>query len=98
MRTAEARRPSAPADTRERPAVVTEEAVRSYLADLSARGRSDATVQMYAARLRTFRGDLPPDGTVTRDTLPAWRDSLLARGYSPGTVNTHLSAASWWAG
>ena len=94
MRTAEARRPSSPADTRERPAVVTEEAVRSYLADLSARGRSDATVQMYAARLRTFRGDLPPDGTVTRDTLPAWRDSLLARGYSPGTVNTHLSAAN----
>ena len=94
MRTAEARRPSAPANTRERPAVVTEEAVRSYLADLSARGRSDATVQMYAARLRTFRGDLPPDGIVTRDTLPAWRDSLLARGYSPGTVNTHLSAAN----
>ena len=76
------------------PACNTPEAVRAYLADLTARGRSADTVQTYTARLRAFYRFLPPEKTVTRETLPTWRDSLLERGYSHGTVNTHLSAAN----
>ena len=76
------------------PAVVTEKAVRTYLADLTDRGRSADTVRMYASRLRTLWEDLPPDKQVRRETLADWQDTLLDRGYSPGTVNTHLSAAN----
>ena len=76
------------------PAVVTEKAVRTYLADLTAKGRSADTVRMYASRLRTLWEDLPPDKQVRRETLADWQDTLLDRGYSPGTVNTHLSAAN----
>ena len=79
---------------RDQPARVTPESVRTYLADLTAKGRSADTVRMYAARLRTLWEDLPPDKQVRRETLADWQDTLLDRGYSPGTVNTHLSAAN----
>ena len=65
------------------PAVVTEKAVRTYLADLTAKGRSADTVRMYASRLRTLWEDLPPDKQVRRETLADWQDTLLDRGYSP---------------
>ena len=76
------------------PACITLESVRSYLADLAARGRRAGTVRAYAAWLRAFYDCLPPEKAVTWETLPAWRESLLEGGYSPGTVNTHLSAAN----
>ena len=79
---------------RDQPARVTPESVRTYLADLTDRGRSADTVRMYASRLRTLWEDLPPDKQVRRETLADWQDTLLDRGYSPGTVNTHLSAAN----
>ena len=78
----------------DQPAWITPESVRTYLADLASRGRSADTVQTYTARLRAFYQFLPPEKAVTRETLPAWREALLKRGYSPGTVNTHLSAAN----
>lgn len=89
---AERRRPATPVPPK--PAAITEAVIRAFLADLTARGRSKATVRMYAARLRTLWDDLPPDKLIQRGTLAAWRDTLLSRGYSPSTVNTHLSAAN----
>ena len=75
-------------------AVITSEMIRSYLETLSRRGRSRNTVQMYGAKLRAFYHYLPSDKRVGPDTLSAWRGALLEAGYSPGTVNTHLSAAN----
>ena len=88
----EIRRP--PAGARAGAAAVTREAIQEYLKALSARGRSTATVKMYTAKLRAFYDYLPPDKLVFPETLSAWRDILLKHGYSPGTVNTHLSAAN----
>ena len=51
-------------------------------------------MQMYGAKLRAFYHYLPSDKRVGPDTLSAWRGALLEAGYSPGTVNTHLSAAN----
>ena len=76
------------------PAVVTEKAVRTYLADLTAKGRSADTVRMYAAGCGRCGRTCRPDKQVRRETLADWQDTLLDRGYSPGTVNTHLSAAN----
>ena len=70
------------------------ETIRAYLADLSGRGRRKGTVQMYSAQLRALYDYLPPDKQISRGTLAAWRAFLLEAGYSPSTVNTHLSAAN----
>ena len=85
--------PTKAATALDQPARITTESVRAYLADLSARGRSVATVRGYASRLRTLWEDLPPDKLVRRETLVDWQNKLLDRGYSPGSVNIHLSAA-----
>lgn len=63
-------------------AVITPEEIRAYLDDLSRRGRSRGTVQMYRAKLRAFYGSLPPDKQVEPDTLADWRSALLEGGYS----------------
>ena len=73
---------------------ITPEKIKAYLETLSGRGRSRETVQMYGAKLRTFYSYLPQDKQVGPDTLAAWRSALLEAGYSPSTVNTHLSAAN----
>ena len=73
---------------------ITPEKIKAYLDTLSGRGRSRETVQMYGAKLRTFYSYLPQDKQVGPDTLAAWRSALLEAGYSPSTVNTHLSAAN----
>lgn len=86
--------PTKAATALDQPARITTESVRAYLADLSARGRSVATVRGYASRLRTLWEDLPPDKLVRRETLVDWQNKLLDRGYSPGSVNIHLSAAN----
>lgn len=75
-------------------AVLRPEEIRSYLAALTAKGRSPATVQMYAARLRALYDFLPPDKRLSARGLALWREELLDRGYSPGTVNIHLTAAN----
>ena len=86
--------PTKAATALDQPARITTESVRAYLADLSARGRSVATVRRYASGLRTLWEDLPPDKLVRRETLVDWQNKLLDRGYSPGSVNIHLSAAN----
>ena len=92
MRCAEAAR--LPETGEQTGAVITSEMIRSYLETLSRRGRSRNTVQMYGTKLRAFYHYLPSDKRVGPDTLSAWRGALLEAGYSPGTVNTHLSAAN----
>ena len=75
-------------------AEITPEAIRAYLDTLSGRGRRRGTIQVYAARLEALYAGLPPDKRISPGTLAAWQETLLAQGYSPGTVNTHLSAAN----
>ena len=88
------RQPPAASGGRESWVRVTPEMIRAYLAALAARGRQDSTVLVYGANLRLFYSYLPPDKRVTRETIPAWRDSLLAEGYSCSTVNVHLTVAN----
>ena len=89
MLTAEAPAMQNPAGT-----AITPEEIRTYLQALSDRGRSWGTVQMYRTKLRAFYDFLPAGKRVQPGTLAAWRASLLEAGYSPSTVNTHLSAAN----
>ena len=95
MRSPEALKPRETHRTPDWPgAELSLETIRAYLADLSGRGRRESTVQMYSAKLRALYDYLPPDKQIFRGTLAAWRAFLLEAGYSPSTVNTHLSAAN----
>mgnify|MGYP001527690066 FL=1 len=73
---------------------VTWEEVCRYLDSLAARGRRRETIQVYRPKLEAFYHFLPEDKRVAADTLEFWRAALLREGYSPGTANTHVSAAN----
>ena len=73
---------------------VTWEEVCRYLDGLGARGRRRETIQVYRPKLEAFYHFLPEDKRVAADTLELWRAALLREGYSPGTANTHVSAAN----
>lgn len=88
------RRQTVRSDSQRGPAAITEDAIQRYLSDLIDKGRSEDTVKVYHTKLRSFYEFLPPDKKVFQETLLAWRDILLNKGYSPSTVNTYLSAAN----
>ena len=89
METALQDRTAAPAEL----TVTWEEGCR-YLDSLAARGRRRETIQVYRPKLEAFYHFLPEDKRVAADTLELWRAALLREGYSPGTANTHVSAAN----
>lgn len=89
METAQQDRTAAPAEL-----TVTWEEVCRYLDSLAARGRRRETIQVYRPKLEAFYHFLPEDKRVAADTLELWRAALLREGYSPGTANTHVSAAN----
>ena len=89
METALQDRTAAPAEL-----TVTWEEVCRYLDSLAARGRRRETIQGYRPKLEAFYHFLPEDKRVAADTLELWRAALLREGYSPGTANTHVSAAN----
>ena len=89
METALQDRTAAPAEL-----TVTWEEVCRYLDSLAARGRRRETIQVYRPKLEAFYHFLPEDKRVAADTLELWRAALLRDGYSPGTANTHVSAAN----
>lgn len=89
METALQDRTAAPAEL-----TVTWEEVCRYLDSLAARGRRRETIQVYRPKLEAFYHFLPEGKRVAADTLELWRAALLREGYSPGTANTHVSAAN----
>ena len=89
METALQDRTAAPAEL-----TVTWEEVCRYLDSLAAGGRRRETIQVYRPKLEAFYHFLPEDKRVAADTLELWRAALLREGYSPGTANTHVSAAN----
>ena len=89
METALQDRTAAPAEL-----TVSWEEVCRYLDSLAARGRRREPIQVYRPKLEAFYHFLPEDKRVAADTLELWRAALLREGYSPGTANTHVSAAN----
>jgi len=74
--------------------VIRKEDIQQFLADYERMNRTEGTVQFYRRKMKRFYDDLPEDKTVRYNTLQEWRNSLLQKGYTPGSVNAFLSAAN----
>lgn len=65
-----------------------------YQSWLTHREYSPATIQKYTHALARFFADTGAGDTPDRETVAAWRDSLVRRGYTPATVNAMLAAVN----
>ena len=65
-----------------------------YQSWLTHREYSPATIQKYTHALARFFADTGAGDTPDRETVAAWRDSLVRQGYTPSTVNTMLAAVN----
>ena len=65
-----------------------------YRGWLTHREYSPATIQKYTKALARFFADTGAGDTPDRETVAAWRDSLVRRGYTPATVNAMLAAVN----
>ena len=67
----------------------------AILADYGARmrqqGRREDGVRNCEKSLRQFYDALPADKAVTKHSLPAWREQLLAENYAIRSVNSKVS-------
>ena len=65
-----------------------------YQSWLTHREYSPATIQKYTKALARFFADTGAGDTPDRETVAAWRDSLVRQGYTPATVNAMLAAVN----
>lgn len=68
--------------------------IQQFLSEYEQRSHREDTVRFYRRKMKRFYADLPEDKTVRSGTLQAWRESLLQKGYTPGSVNAFISAAN----
>lgn len=67
--------------------------IQKYAAYLKNQERSDGTIEKYLRDVRSFAAWL--DGhEVTRESVAAWKEHLLAEHYAPVTVNAMLAAVN----
>ena len=74
-------------------ATLTEDVLAAYLSLLRAQGRKDESLRSCENVLRQFLAFLP-EGRLTRESLPAWREHLLSEGYAVRTVNSKVSTVN----
>jgi integrase/recombinase XerD len=73
---------------------VTPEEIARFIEGLPRQGYTGETVKRYKHSLDKLWAYLPEDKQLERDTLPQWREALLAEGYAVRTVNLFISAAN----
>ena len=73
--------------------ILTPAHVEVYAAQLRAEERAPATVEKYLRNVRFFAA-WQEGRPVIKETVVRWRDSLLARGLTPATVNGRLAAVN----
>ena len=68
--------------------------VDNLLEHMSANGFKPGTVNQYRQSLDKFLADLPEDKIVYADSIDIWRNSMLAEGYAPRTINVTIAAVN----
>ena len=72
---------------------LSEDVIAAYLSILREEGRTGQSLRLCETVLRQFLAFLP-DGVITKDSLPAWREHLLSEGFAIRTVNCRVSTVS----
>ena len=72
---------------------LSEDVIAAYLSILREEGRTGQSLRLCETVLRQFLAFLP-DGVITKDSLPAWREQLLSEGFAIRTVNCRVSTVS----
>ena len=72
---------------------LSEDVIAAYVSILRAEGRTGQSLRLCETVLRQFLAFLP-DGMITKDSLPAWREQLLSEGFAVRTVNCRVSTVS----
>lgn len=76
------------------PVSITIHTIENFLVYLKKKGRNDATIRKYSADLKSFYNFLPEDKQVVRESLPNWRDFLIAKGFAERTINSRIAACN----
>lgn len=71
--------------------ILTPEQIDAFLDHLTDKGCRKGSVQKYRRDLSQFFAALPAEKRVRRADVAAWRESLLARGYAPRTINANIA-------
>lgn len=74
--------------------VLTPAEIARFVEALPRQGYTEETVKRYKHSLDKLWAYLPEDKRLGWDTLPSWREALLAEGYAVRTVNLFISAAN----
>lgn len=73
-------------------AVLTPELIEEFLGSQARRGISPASLEAYRRNLKKLYDELPEGKLLTAGTGRLWRERMEARGVSPRSVNSRLSA------
>lgn len=76
----------------------TDDMILNFLDYLKESDRSDATIQKYAAELKSFYKFLPPEKLLTSDSLSNWRAYQISSDFAPRTINTRIAACNSFLG
>ncbi|MFQ8983123.1 MAG: site-specific integrase, partial [Evtepia sp.] len=71
--------------------IITTEAMAAFRRYLMAAERRPATIAKYLREVQAFTQTLPPGGSVTKETVLAWKRTLV-QAHAPSTVNGKLAA------
>ena len=71
--------------------IITTEAMAAFRRYLMAAERRPATIVKYLREVQAFTQTLPPGGPVTKETVLAWKRTLV-QTHAPSTVNGKLAA------
>lgn len=71
--------------------IITTEAMAAFRRYLMAAERRPATIAKYLREVQAFTQTLPPGGPVTKETVLAWKRTLV-QTHAPSTVNGKLAA------
>ncbi|MBQ7682838.1 MAG: site-specific integrase, partial [Oscillibacter sp.] len=72
---------------------MSDEQITAYGTSLRMEERCEATVQKYVGAVRTLFDFLPPEKTVTRELLLAWKAEISAK-FSASGANVMISAVN----
>ena len=76
--------------------VLTRAGIEAFLSECRSVGCSAGTLERYRTGMERIYEMLPEDKCVKAGSMAELRDGLLAKGYSPNTVNLILSVCSTW--